>query len=178
MSVKMLLAAGGVLALASLGCASHDVLDAGPEVDRPFPLGAVTDAHWETQQTNAEAADFIMYDHEFTGDTASLAPGAKRHLEQMALRLEHVPFPIVIEQSMHNANPKLDESRRRVVVEHLARMGLPNAGGRVVVAPAFAEGFTAIEAENAYFNVINSGNRGGGGGVGGGRFGGGGGTYR
>src|SRR5262245_33156917 len=52
------------------------------QVDRPFPIGAVTDRFWETQQTNAEAADFIFYDHEFVGDTAQLTPLAKRHLEQ------------------------------------------------------------------------------------------------
>ena len=176
MSAKSTLTACGLLAALSLGCAYHDVLDSGPDVDRPFPLGAVTDAHWETQQTNAEAADFIMYDHEFKGDTVALAPGAKRHLEQMALRLEHVPFPIVIEQSMHNDNPQLDKARRTAVVEHLARMGLPDADGRVVVAPAFAEGFTGIEGENAYYNVINSGRNGMGGG--GRRFGVGGGMYR
>ena len=58
----------------------------GPGYDRPFPVGQVTDAFWETQQTNAEAADFIFYDHEFKGNTAELGPGAKRHLEQVALR--------------------------------------------------------------------------------------------
>ena len=53
--------------------------------------------HWETQQTNAEAADFLFYDHEFRYDTkgrvdtAELTPGAKKHLMQVALRLEHVP---------------------------------------------------------------------------------------
>ena len=72
-----------------------------PQVDRPFPIGQVTDSFWETQQTNAEAADFIFYDHEFRGNTAELAPGAKKHLEQVALRLEHVPFPVVIEESPH-----------------------------------------------------------------------------
>src|SRR5204862_7308889 len=60
--------------------------------DRPFPLGQVSDSFWETQQTNAEAADFIFYDHEFRGNTAELSPGAKKHLMQVALRLEHVPF--------------------------------------------------------------------------------------
>src|SRR5687767_9698199 len=75
----------------------------GPGADRPFPLGQVTDAHWETQQTNAEAADFIFYDHEFRmdtrtrTDTAELTPGGKKHLQQIALRLEHTPFPVVIE---------------------------------------------------------------------------------
>jgi hypothetical protein len=160
-------------ALLSSGCAYHEVLDMGPEHDRPFPLGAVTDAHWETQQTNAEAADFVMYDHEFKGDTAELAPGAKRHLEQMALRLEHVPFPIVIEQTQHNAEPRLDRARRHAVVEHLARMGLPNVENRIVIAPAFAEGFTASEGEQAYGSML-----GGAGGGFGRRFGGSGGMYR
>ncbi len=164
----------GACTLLSSGCAYNEVLDMGPEHDRPFPLGAVTDAHWETQQTNAEAADFLMYDHEFKGDTVELTPGAKRHLEQMALRLEHVPFPIVIEQSQHNAEPRLDRARRHAVIEHLARMGLPNVENRIVVAPAFAEGFTAIEGSRAYQNIV-------GGGTGGGfgrRFGGSGGMYR
>ena len=87
-----------------------------PQVDRPFPVGQVTDSFWETQQTNAEAADFVFYDHEFRGNTAELAPGAKKHLEQVALRLEHVPFPVVIEESPHDARPELDQARRRTIV--------------------------------------------------------------
>src|SRR5262245_55881964 len=120
-----------------------------PQVDRPFPIGQVTDSFWETQQTNAEAADFIFYDHEFRGNTAELAPGAKKHLEQVALRLEHVPFPVVIEQSLHNAKPELDLARRQTVVEQLARLGVQNVEERVVVANAFPEGLTGIEAENS-----------------------------
>ena len=143
--------------------------------DRPFPVGQVTDAHWETQQTNAEAADFVFYDHEFVGETSELAPGAKRHLEQVALRLEHVPFPVVIEQSQHDAKPALDQARKRTIVEQLARIGVPNAEERVVVAGAFAEGITAIEAERNYFNGVLGGQFGGGAGR---RFGGSGGSYR
>ncbi|HTN73729.1 MAG TPA: hypothetical protein VL096_00725 [Pirellulaceae bacterium] len=143
--------------------------------DRPFPIGQTTDAFWETQQTNAEAADFIFYDHEFSGETANLAPGAKRHLEEVALRLPHVPFPIVIEQSMYNAKPELDLARRQTIVMQLARMGVTNAEERVVVAGAFAEGFTAIEGERTYYNGVIG--RGFGGGAGR-RFGGSGGMYR
>jgi hypothetical protein len=146
----------------------------GPAHDRPFPVGQNSDSFWETQQTNAEAADFVFYDHEFKGNTAELAPGAKKHLEQVALRLEHVPFPIVIEESQHDARPALDEARRQTIVQQLGRMGVVNVEGRVVVANAFAEGITAVEAENAYWNVI-----GGQWGAGGGRrFGGSGGMYR
>lgn len=148
---------------------------ASPAHDRPFPLGQNSDAFWETQQTNAEAADFIFYDHEFTGETASLAPGAKRHLEEVALRMPHVPFPIVIEQSMYNAKPELDQARRQTIVMQLARLGVVNAEERVVVANAFAEGFTAVEGERAYYNGIIGGGFGGGSGR---RFGGTGGMYR
>src|SRR5262245_13379138 len=152
----------------------------GPPADRPFPLGQVSDSHWETQQTNAEAADFIFYDHEFRYDTrarldtAELTPGAKKHLMQIALRLEHVPFPVVIEESPHNGRPELDQARRRTIVEQLARLGIPNAEERVVVANAFPEGYTGIEAEGAYTNVLSNTFSGGAGR----RFGGSGGFYR
>lgn len=145
-------------ALLFAGCGHHWLGKhksyAGPAADRPFPLGQVSDSHWETQQTNGEAADFIFYDHEFRGSTAQLAPGGKKHLEQVALRLEHVPFSIVIEESPHNGRPELDQARRRTVVEQLARLGVVNAEERVVVANAFAEGITGIEAEGAYYNAI------------------------
>jgi len=146
----------------------------GPGYDRPFPLGQVTDAFWETQQTNAEAADFIFYDHEFAGNTAELAPGGKDHLMQVALRLEHVPFPVVVERSPHNARPQLDHIRRVTIVEQLTRLGSDDVEDRVIIAPAFAEGFTAIEGEQAYRQTI--GNSFGGGA--GRRFGGQGGFFR
>ena len=160
----------------------------GPPHDRPFPVGQVTDSFWETQQANAEAADFIFYDHEFkrltTGnheETAQLAPLAKKKIEQVALRLEHVPFPVVIEQLPrdHNAARNhqkglVEEARRRTVVEQLNRMGITNADERVIIANAFPEGITGIEGERAYLNVIG-GAFGGGAGR---RFGRTGGAYR
>lgn len=158
------------------GCLHHKAADPSPQHDRPFPLGQVTDAHWETMQTNAEAADFIFFDHEFVGDTAELAPGAKRHLEQVALRLEHTPFPVVIEQSPHDERPQLDGLRRQVIVEQLARLGVTEVEDRVVVSSAFVEGFTAVEGERGYQQVLSRQfGRGGGSGR---RFGGTGGSYR
>jgi hypothetical protein len=159
----------------------------GPPHDRPFPLGQVTDSHWESQQANAEAADFIFYDHEFRYDTAKhvdtaqLSPLAKKKLEQVALRLEHVPFPVVIEELPRNhddarnhAKGLLEQARRKTIVEQLNRLGITNADERVVVANAFPEGITGIEAERSYSNIIG-GNFGGGTGR---RFGGTGGAYR
>lgn len=184
-----------ILAAALSGCAWHDFDQCanghrggqghgnriyggpprGPAHDRPFPIGQVSDSFWETQQTNAEAADFIFYDHEFRGDTSELGPSAKRHLESVALRLEHSPFPIVIEQSRHNAQIALDNARRQTIILHLNRMGITNADERVVISSAFAEGFTGIEAEQSYYSGILGGSFGGGTGR---RFGGTGGMYR
>ena len=151
----------------------------GPAYDRPFPLGQVTDSFWETQQTNAEASDFVFYDHEFVGETEELAPGGKKHLVQVALRLPQVPFPIVVEQSAYNRKPQLDRKRRQVIVNDLTRLGLDldAVDQRVVIAPAFAPGITAMEGESAYYRTLDSGGFGGGGGVGR-RFGGRGGTWR
>jgi hypothetical protein len=159
----------------------------GPAHDRPFPVGQVTDSHWETQQTNAEAADFIFYDHEFRYDTtkhvetAQLSPLAKKKLEQVALRLEHVPFPVIIEElprthdeAKNYEKGLLEQARRKTVVEQLNRLGVTNADERVVLSNAFPEGFTGVEGERSYFNVIN-GAFGGGAGR---RFGGTGGAYR
>ena len=125
----------GSLALAALTGCHHSAKNgsgggsyAGPGADRPFPIGQVTYSFWETQQTNAEAADFIFYDHEFRGNTAELSPGAKKHLMQVALRLEHVPFPVVIEESPGSHSPaeiarrqEIDQARRQTIVEQLAR---------------------------------------------------------
>jgi outer membrane protein OmpA-like peptidoglycan-associated protein len=128
----------------------------GPPYDRPFPLGQVTDAHWETQQTNAEAADFILYDHEFIGNTAQLTPKGQKHLVQIALRLEHVPFPIVVEQSPDGKYPQLDAQRRQAVIDYLVALGYEKQRieNRVVVAPAFAEGLSAVEGEAAYYSTF------------------------
>ena len=144
-------------ALVGGGCSGRRSQSRNPGADRPFPLGEVTDATWETQETNAQAAKFIFHDHEFVGDTAELAPSAKKHLMQVALRLEHVPFPVVIEESEYNRHPELDQKRRRNVIEQLGRLGVENAEDRVVVANSFAEGFSGIEGESAYYSTLGSG---------------------
>jgi len=172
--------ATGLLLVIFCGCqttwAERKAAWHGPPYDRPYPLGQVSDAHWETQQTNAEASDFVFYDHEFKGDTAELTPGAKKHLMQIALRLPHVPFPVVIEESPENAKPDLDVDRRKTVVEQLARLGVDEVEQRVVIASALADGITAVEGEQAYYQTIYT-NFGNGGGTGR-RFGGVGGFFR
>ena len=134
-----------------------------PPYDRPFPLGHVTDAFWETQQTNAEAADFIMYDYEFVEKTATLNPMGRDHMTQIARRLPHVPFPIVIEMSEKTNDPEknielmqIDETRRANVVNWLQKFYAddPNFAeqivNRVVIAPDFMYQVNAEQASRDF----------------------------
>lgn len=143
-----------------------------PPYDRPFPLGQVSDAHTDTQQTNAEAYKFILYDHEFreVENTAgilntNLTPDGKKHLTQIAVRLPHVPFPVVIEES---EDPTVNELRRTNVVRWLCAFHQLTDGdprrdtvqGRVVIAPSIEDGLRADEAIAAGY-ISNSGSYGG-----------------
>lgn len=126
-----------------------------PPYDRPFPLGQVTDAHTDTQETNAEAYKFILYDHEFRESetksgtkTTTLTPDGKKHLMQIAVRIQQVPFPVVIEEGESH---QVNELRRTNVVRwlcafHEIQEGDPQREvieGRVVIAPAIENGYRA-----------------------------------
>lgn len=171
------------------GCGNGGLFGGGkskpamPPYDRPFPLGHVSDAFWETQQTNAEAADFILYDYEFVGNSATLNPMGRDHMTQIARRLPHVPFPIVIEMSEKTNDPEenreliqIDETRRANVVMWLQKfyaddptMDPEQIANRVVIAPDFVyqvnsqqavHDFRAAMGPNRSRNAYNRGGHG------------------
>ena len=189
----------GLLALsASTGCRSAAPLFYVPP-DPPQMLGMVVDELNEHQEVNAEASKYVFYQHEFElnefgdGRTAPglrLNPYGEDHAKRVAanLRAHGATFPVVVERSQTSSkddtefhypvhfNADLDLQRRAVVVAALEEMGIGDAENLVVVAPAFAQPYTAIEAQRAYLRGIRgnrSGGYGGGGGFGGGGFGGG-----
>lgn len=157
-----------------------------PEKIPTPPLGVQSDAIWRRQEVSASASDFVIYQNEFAADTAEvkLNTAGEDHLKAIAARLHcGAPMPVVVERSMTsvdpnstykypvNPNPQLDMIRRDYIVKALVSLGISNADQCVVVAPAFAEGYTATEAAAAYENGINNVGRGFGG-FGGGRGGG------
>jgi uncharacterized membrane protein YgcG len=153
----------------------------------PAPLGTLSDPVWQQQESNAEASDFVVYEHEWTGNTTDLNDLGKTHVKQIAARALMVPFPILVQQSSMTARPdtryqfpvhnneELDMQRRQLVVQALITMGVQDAEERVVVSPALTPGFESFEAERAYGIGFSGGGWGGwgGGGGGGGGFGGG-----
>jgi hypothetical protein len=163
----------------------------------PTPLGTHVDQANRIQEDNSEAAKFIVYQHEFKlnelvdGQNVGgfrLNEDGEDHVRKIAEQLRHgVMYPVVVERSRSTAWPdtrfeypvhfdaELDLKRRAVVVQSLTMLGVPDADQRVVVAPAFPQGYTSGEAAAAYNNSLRGGLGGsGGGGFGGGGFGGGG----
>ncbi len=147
----------------------------------PMPLGTLSDPIWKTHESNAEASDFVVHEHEWVANSNSLNDAGISHLMRIAARVQQAPFPIVIEPSSQSAreetehtfpihnNIKLDMSRRDVIVESLMRRGVADAPNRVQVGPATAPGVESFERGASG----RGGSGGGGGSFGGGSFGGG-----
>lgn len=147
-----------------------------------YPLGSVVRAHYHTMHTNGEASDFILYRHDFQESSAYLTSAGKDRLLEMAARMRSAPFPIIVERSMNNDDPELDDLRRRLVSSVLTDLGNNDAEQRVFVSQAYDPGINSMEAESDYYRFIftrgglnnnqngDNGNNGGGGGNGGGMF--------
>lgn len=182
-----------LVAAGLVGCQSYGRIEPAP----PTMLGASVDEMNRTQELNAEAAKYVIYQHEFEPnfiagkgekDAWKLNGYGEDHVKQIAANLlRGDELPVVVERSQTSPKPgtdyeypvhfndELDEKRRRCVVAALTAMGVADAESRVVVAPSFSEGLTSGEAASAYQRGLSG--RGGfgggyGGGIGGGGFGG------
>ena len=135
-----------------------------------LPLGSVNRAHYHTMQTNGEAGDFILYRCEFVDESCELTPFGKDHIAEIAARMPATPFPVIVQRSEYNANPELDDARRRLVAQILCDFGNADAANRTIVSQPYSNEQNSIEGQIDYYRMIST--RGFGGGVGGG-FGGG-----
>ncbi len=162
------------------GCCLNPCTWRNPATPETLPLGSTVRAHYHTMQTNGEAADFILHDHEFVQNTAELTPAGKDHVAEIAARMRSAPFPVIVERVENNSDPELDAHRRQIIAQVLYTLGNQDADQRTFVAPAYGKGINSQEAEVDYYGFIFT--RGGFGGnfnnqgtFGGGGFGGGGG---
>jgi len=174
MGVSLILCAASLAGCQTCGCWRDRLCgwwsyNAGLSVPETLPLGSTVRAHYHTMQTNAEAADFILHDHDFVGATAELTPAGRDRILEIAARARSAPFPVLVERCCNNSNPELDSHRRTIVAQILNDHGIPEADQRVIVSPAYGMGITAMEGELDFYQ--NTYSRGAGG-FGGGGFGG------
>lgn len=140
-------------------------------IPEQLPLGVINRAHYQAMETNAEAVDFILYDHDFVLNTAELTSDGKDKILEIAARMRSAPFPVIVERSENNSDPELDAYRRNLIAQILTDLGNPDADQRTVVSTAYGPGYNSIEAQRDWYLHIG----GGGGGLNqfGGGFGGG-----
>ena len=163
-----------VVCFAGCHCGDYNCNQMGTIV--PTPLGTLSDPAWKTQESNAEASDLVIHEHEWVANTETLNDAGINHLMRIMSRAHQTPFPIIIEPSsqsvrettehkfpIHN-DVKLDLRRRDVIVETLMKRGVAEAQSRVQVGPATAQGFESFEGERAYQRGFQNPGLGGGGG--------------
>jgi len=142
-------------------------------IPEQLPLGVVNRAHYQAMETNAEAVDFILYDHDFVLNTAELTSDGKDKVLEIAARMRSAPFPVLVERSENNSDPELDAYRRNLIAQILTDLGNPDGDQRTIVSMPYGPGYNSIEAERNWFLHLGAGqnnglNNGIGAGVGGG----------
>jgi hypothetical protein len=138
-----------------------------------MPLGSIVRSHWHVMETNAEASDFIIYRCEFVDGSSELTPAGRSHISEIAARMPAVPFPVIVEQSVNNSDPEVDQIRRELVVRVLTDLGNADAARRTFVSQPYGNGLNSLEAEQdfgRFRSVRRNGNNGFGGTGGGGGF--------
>ncbi len=137
------------------------------------------------QQDRAQAEKLIVYKHEWYLEKTEPGPAGRKHLAAIRQMLDCVPpnWPVVVEpvepedEEVVNfeATRKLNEARRRKVVETLVALGYPNANERVILGYPTPEGLYGDPAAliGARYIYTQSGFGMGGGMMGGGMMGGG-----
>ncbi len=152
-------------------------------IPEQLPLGVINRAHYQAMETNAEAVDFVLYDHDFVLNTAELTSDGKDKILEIAARMRSAPFPVIVERSENNSDPELDAFRRNLIAQILTDLGNPDSDQRTVVSTTYGPGYNSIEAQRDWYLHISGGGGGNqfgggfGGGIGGGFGGGGGGGF-
>lgn len=142
----------GLICLAAFGLAGC----ATPQAQQTADLTAPSVPKMDWSRTPAakiaaktpQAQDLVIREHRFVSHSAELNLDGEDQLQQIALALRETPAKIVIESSSGMpilAAPKaeqrdnfikLDQQRRRFVIQKLLSLGIPDAESRVVLEPA------------------------------------------
>ncbi len=135
-----------LLVFAVSGCATTSSCEsecAEIPVPNMYPLGAISQTHYDLMQANAEAADFCIPKSEFEPGSTDLTEVGRDHVLELSARMQETPFPVLVERG---SDSDLNTRRREMVVRVLADLGNADAEHRTVVSPAYNNGMPAATA--------------------------------
>lgn len=175
---------GGTDCQTSAGCIGGGY---DPSCVMPRPLGTSVRMHNEMQRQGGARSAFVINQHEWFQGGETLGPGGRRHVAEIAQRMQTEQQQVVIEPAEPDLKvyPNMqfavqqaqatDQNRRMAVIQQLAASGAVGADSRVVIAYPQAEGLRGDQSSRIFRQLNNNNNGGGGLGGGGGGLGGGGG---
>jgi hypothetical protein len=122
----------------------------------PAPIGTYNCKLQDTQAAKAEADDFVIYKYEWYLGGTELGPFGRYHIQEIINRLPYVPFPVIVKPHI---DAELTEARRQVIVNYLAKSGIPDPEQRVIVAFPNAEGLYGDEADPIFDRMVGGDRR-------------------
>jgi hypothetical protein len=131
----------------------HERFIGDPNTFREPPLGSYLREQFSVQVAKADQHRFMLYKSDFLPGENRFSPTGASRFNLMYGRLPGWIGPITIEWTPEE--PALAESRRKVVLETLARAGRPLPAERVVVGPSAYPGQMGTEAVNNQGNIIS-----------------------
>jgi hypothetical protein len=131
----------------------HERFIGDPDTFREPPLGTYVREQFAVQASKADQHRFMLYKTDFLPGENRFSPTGASRFNLMYGRIPGWIGPITIEWTPDE--PELAESRRRAVLETLARAGRPLPAERVVIGPSFYPGQMGTEAANNQGNIIS-----------------------
>lgn len=121
----------------------------------PPPAGTYNKEWINRMAGSAEADDFVFYYNEWIDGQAVLGPFGGEHLDRIIVRLNEVPFQVVIQPEPNY--PILTGLRHKALVDALTDAGIKDAARRVVVSKPAGEGLFGDEALRIYPRLVQGG---------------------
>lgn len=146
MFFRKLIIPASLFALTISGCATTSSCEsecAEVPVPNMYPLGAISQTHYDLMQANAEAADFCIPVSEFQPNSTNLTAIGRDHVLELSARMQETPFPVLVEPS---SDDQLNTRRRQVVAQVLSDLGNQDAEHRTVISTAYSSGMTGKDA--------------------------------
>jgi hypothetical protein len=131
----------------------HERFIGDPDTFREPPLGTYVREQFAVQAAKADQHRFMLYKSDFLPGENRFSPTGASRFNLMYGRMPGWIGPITIEWTPDE--PGLAESRRRAVLETLARAGRPLPAERVVIGPSSFPGQMGTEAANNQGNIIS-----------------------
>lgn len=121
-------------------------------MSRMHPPGTMFHAAMETQISNGDAAEMVVYDYDFLPGQASMSRRGRIQLSRMVPLLQSTPHPLIVQWTPDK--PGLAEARRQIVLGELQKLSFPVPDERVIVSEPPSRGLDGLDAVPTHLRLM------------------------